>query len=251
MELEQRVKALEQEVEILKNQIQATLLDIREMLLTSAYPSLRAGDAEKQTEPKRPARAAQPAQGPSQGETPDEAPIVRKVALDNAQAESSATQARAAGPVKAVRQAAQPEEDEADESDHKPVVRKVSLNDEQTPTTAYQNSKARSTFDPEQANLEAWVRNKVEQVGVDRTWELIQLYTQKGHITSEIRDTLLQALAPYAEQTEPERPQRRVALPPTDEDEEPGDNTQRMVLRLIAGVQNAGVGLARRKARNG
>lgn len=45
MELEQRVQILEQELEILKSQIQATLLDIQEQLLTNAYPSLRADDA--------------------------------------------------------------------------------------------------------------------------------------------------------------------------------------------------------------
>jgi hypothetical protein len=38
---EHRVEALEQEVEILKNQIQATLLSIQEHLLTHAHPELR------------------------------------------------------------------------------------------------------------------------------------------------------------------------------------------------------------------
>ncbi|MBI5671464.1 MAG: hypothetical protein HZC41_26020 [Chloroflexi bacterium] len=45
MELEQRVQALEQEMQVLKNQIQATLLDIQEYLLTNKYPTLRAEDA--------------------------------------------------------------------------------------------------------------------------------------------------------------------------------------------------------------
>lgn len=42
MDLEQRVKMLEQEVLILKNQIQASLLDIQELLLVQHHPSLRA-----------------------------------------------------------------------------------------------------------------------------------------------------------------------------------------------------------------
>jgi hypothetical protein len=42
MNLEQRVQALEQELAILKNQIQATLLDIREQVLNNSYPALRA-----------------------------------------------------------------------------------------------------------------------------------------------------------------------------------------------------------------
>ncbi|MAS34923.1 MAG: hypothetical protein CL610_13015 [Anaerolineaceae bacterium] len=44
MDLEKRVQALEQEVEILKNQIQVTLLEIQEQLLTNTYPSLRSGN---------------------------------------------------------------------------------------------------------------------------------------------------------------------------------------------------------------
>jgi hypothetical protein len=42
VDLEHRVKVLEQELEILKNQVQATLLDIQEQLLSSYHPALRA-----------------------------------------------------------------------------------------------------------------------------------------------------------------------------------------------------------------
>jgi hypothetical protein len=41
MNTEHRIQALEQELEILKNQIQVSLLDIQEYLLTNAYPALR------------------------------------------------------------------------------------------------------------------------------------------------------------------------------------------------------------------
>lgn len=41
MNAEQRIQALEKELEILKNQIQVSLLDIQEHLLTNAYPALR------------------------------------------------------------------------------------------------------------------------------------------------------------------------------------------------------------------
>lgn len=41
MELEQRVKTLEYEMKILKNEIQRTLLDIQEQILVHYYPSLR------------------------------------------------------------------------------------------------------------------------------------------------------------------------------------------------------------------
>ncbi len=43
--LEDRVKSLEYEVKILKNEIQQALLDIQEQLLIHYYPSLRSDEA--------------------------------------------------------------------------------------------------------------------------------------------------------------------------------------------------------------
>ena len=43
-QLEQRVKTLEYEIKILKNEVQRTLLDIQEQILVHYYPSLRAED---------------------------------------------------------------------------------------------------------------------------------------------------------------------------------------------------------------
>jgi hypothetical protein len=48
MELEQRVQALEQELQILKNQIQVMLLDIQEQVLSNTYPDLRSGESPAQ-----------------------------------------------------------------------------------------------------------------------------------------------------------------------------------------------------------
>lgn len=45
MTLEQKVKTLEYEMKILKNEIQQTLLDIQEQLLLHYYPSLRTGES--------------------------------------------------------------------------------------------------------------------------------------------------------------------------------------------------------------
>ena len=44
MDVEQRVKALEQEMKILKNQVQKTLLDIQEQILVHYHPTLRTED---------------------------------------------------------------------------------------------------------------------------------------------------------------------------------------------------------------
>lgn len=45
MELEQRVKALEYEIKILKNEIQRTLLEIQEQVLLHYYPALRSDES--------------------------------------------------------------------------------------------------------------------------------------------------------------------------------------------------------------
>jgi hypothetical protein len=67
--LEQRVQALEQELQILKNQIQTMLLDIQEQVLSNTYPSLRSGEPmpqnppasiRPQPEPDEPVRAFTP-----------------------------------------------------------------------------------------------------------------------------------------------------------------------------------------------
>ena len=50
MELDARVKALEYELKILKNEIQRTLLDIQEQVLIQYYPSLRSEDITPPTE---------------------------------------------------------------------------------------------------------------------------------------------------------------------------------------------------------
>ena len=49
MELEQRVKTLEYEFKILKNEVQRTLLDIQEQVLVHYYPSLRAEETTAST----------------------------------------------------------------------------------------------------------------------------------------------------------------------------------------------------------
>ena len=41
MALEDRVNALEEELKVLKNQVQATLLEIQEQIFMHYYPSLR------------------------------------------------------------------------------------------------------------------------------------------------------------------------------------------------------------------
>jgi hypothetical protein len=79
VELEQRVKALEYEIKILKNEIQRTLLEIHEQVLVHYYPALRTADS-------TPAEGAIAAiQAPRVKPVPnpaDDLPVVRKVSLE-------------------------------------------------------------------------------------------------------------------------------------------------------------------------
>ena len=85
MELEQRVKTLEYEIKILKNEIQRTLLDVQEQVLIHYYPTLR---SEELATPEgivqafdgvrtKQANLANPAAAPTSS-----APAVKKVTLD-------------------------------------------------------------------------------------------------------------------------------------------------------------------------
>jgi hypothetical protein len=79
VDLEQRVKALEYEMKILKNEIQRTLLEIQEQVLVHYYPSLRSADAEP---PKSALKSDEPPPTKPVEVPADDLPIVRKVSLE-------------------------------------------------------------------------------------------------------------------------------------------------------------------------
>lgn len=181
MNLEQRVEALEMEVQLLKGQIQTTLLDIHEMLLNRTYPALHTG------EPSTPAAIA--------AEIP--AAPVHRISL------------------------AQPLPDEDDEDDTVPdasLFRKVTaIDDLPLPDPAPERSDwllanprdtgARDWTDaisnPRDASphdwieLENWVGQKVEQLGINRTRELINLYARQERFTTQECDLLMQFVDIY------------------------------------------------------
>ncbi len=84
MELEQRVKTLEYEVKILKNEVQRTLLDIQEQVLVHYYPTLRSDDSippdgATQTLEGIRAKQVKPAEPPS-------VPAIKQVSLEEIRA---------------------------------------------------------------------------------------------------------------------------------------------------------------------
>ena len=84
MELDQRVKALEYEMKILKNEIQHTLLDIQEQVLVHYYPTLRAEDSMPPAEAI--AQSATRAAAAASAAPSAAAPVLKKVSLDEIRA---------------------------------------------------------------------------------------------------------------------------------------------------------------------
>jgi len=95
VELEQRIKTLEYEIKILKNEIQRTLLDIHEQVLIHYYPSLRIEETQPPASVVQAVEAARskqpsPPETPSAKQTSDETsakPAVRKVSLGQVRSE--------------------------------------------------------------------------------------------------------------------------------------------------------------------
>lgn len=247
MDLEKRVQELEQELLILKNQIQTTLLDIQGQLLTQTYPALRSN------------APTQPAAVPTPESTHHQAAPVSSYTPPPANDSPADT-----GTIK---------------------VRKVSLNDVM-PQAQEPPRQPEPEYEPDEIadtdQYRRWVMEQLQETGVKRTRDLIRNYAQEGLIPPEIRDELLQITAQYAaknqpkpaapaprpqrptsetsERTRPQRPAQKQPQPveavkpapqrqpkpqrppePVMVEEEEGHHN--LVLRLIAGVQNAGAGV--------
>jgi hypothetical protein len=83
VELEQRVKTLEYEMKILKNEIQRTLLDIQEQILVHYYPSLRREEDTPSDGIVQTFESIQAKKGPAEEASPP--PLAKKISLDEIQ----------------------------------------------------------------------------------------------------------------------------------------------------------------------
>jgi len=165
VKLEDRVKALEYEMKILKNEIQRTLVDIREQLLIHYYPDLRAEEFSPPEDMIPPAEVARE-EGGMLEEGPGR-PKVKQVSLEEIRAaQESASTAPA---------------------DERPADGK---------------QEADWSVLPE---LLAWVEHSVEKIGRERTSKLIETCAGRGLIPSEARDLLLRVTLLSNEDTAPER----------------------------------------------
>lgn len=255
MNLERRVQMLEQEVEILKNQVQETLLDIKEKVLTQTYPSLRAESNAQPAENNIHHNNGHGGGGYQQTQDyePDRSPV-RQV--------SSRPQEPSRQPT-----------NHHQNAQNKVVPLEVLGNTRQNGANALQpEPKAQVDWERLEA-LEQWTLNKIERIGVNRTYKLLKYYLEQERIDRDTFDALVSVLKLYAKprkkkqnsskqaaskassrQSAPRKssqPQRRSRPDPKreilDEDEDEDDGRQNLILRLIAGVSNASVGVSKSK----
>lgn len=264
-ELEKRIEELEQEVQLLTVQIKYTLLEIQEHLLNGTYPALQSSDlpgASLET-PAAPAAEKKSApRSPISRITLDESGQVTDVET----ATVTATPAVTATPKAA---APQPQKEESLEALEDWMLKKVqqvgpartrrlieiyaqngqlsaaaaraleqllSVYDDSPAPAAKQSSKGRSPGAHNIPPLPDEIRRAVE-------YEVQEPRASKPRTAAPAAAKPRPAARQAAQPKMPSKP-APVSAPGTQTQEHPNN----MVLRLIAGVQNAGIGVTRRKS---
>ena len=161
--LEQRVKTLEYEFKVLKNELQRTLLDIQEQILVHYYPALRsdsssapAADVMQSFGSIQEKRGA--AAGAAGGESPNgELPQVKKVSLEEVR---------------------KTHDDPTEAAEAKPAV-----------------VKGPKSAQPDLIALTNWVNSAVPKIGKDRATKLLEMVGQRGYLAADAKDVLVKLCA--------------------------------------------------------
>lgn len=154
MELERRVKTLEQEMKILKNQIQTTLREIQEQILIHYYPSLRSDSYMEKPKEAAPAPVSEEAEDHG---TFASKPKVKMVSLDE------------------IRQ------------------RKSQAATAQT-ETENGTGRLEQTIGNDMAELAHWMGESVVELGPEKTARMIEMKVEDGSISPAAKDKLFQLL---------------------------------------------------------
>lgn len=160
MDIEQRVKSLEQEMKILKNQVQKTLLDIQEQILVHYHPALRTED-----------------------ESHDEISILAQGAARPAH--SNGQPAADFGP----NQPAGLKMRQVSLADLRETTRPLP-----EPLSTTSAATAPAAADQAFAGLVDWVGGSVAKIGAERTRKLLDLRASSGAIPPDIYDTMQQLI---------------------------------------------------------
>ncbi len=175
MALEERIEALEGEMKILKNEIQSTLVDIQEQILTHYYPALRAEEPFPSEEIKESLRSMPSERRRREAEEPSAPPRARESSLEDIMKSlESLSEERTGTPKDAP---ASPEG--------------------QPP------SRSEEEIDPDTVmELAGWLSNSVERIGGERTSKLIWGYAEKGRLGPDVKNILI-GLIPFGDDENP------------------------------------------------
>lgn len=251
MDLELRVEQLEQEVQMLKTQIQTTLLDIQEQILNNTYPSLRA-------------------EVPTHERTEQVHPAVRTISALPSEAADYDEEDAASEPLKVRKVSLKDLNTSEPQAAQKPTYPKgvaepmpsQSVSGHTDAGSAKPKKLPKQLSDTDIARLEEWSARDVKKHGVAATRALIRSYVENGRIPAYMEARLLTyirslpaatvdhtALDKAAKTAKPSNDPTSLSyrdrgFPDFMEDEE---EKAGMVLRLIAGIQNASAGVKWRK----
>jgi len=187
-QLEQRVKTLEYEIKILKNEVQRTLLDIQEQILVHYYPSLRSEN-----------------DGPSEGTIQS----IEEIRQKKQQLGGDRTSAPAAGQPAAGQPAAgqpaagRPAGGQSASPDPSasmgPKMKEVSLDEAKAqrpspndvPTPAEDAEKKEQD---EMVVLSGWVSSTAKRIGKDPTSTLVRAYIEQDILSPHVEQPLLRLI---------------------------------------------------------
>ncbi len=187
MALEERVKAVEDEVNILKDQIRNTLLEIQEQILLHYYPDLRA----QESSPLDLAAPVARRNGSSGKGSPRNRPSfsgVQRVTLEEAQPTLVADPDQSAGEPLASGQTAKPLP-AASATTHEEATAPAPERLSPPPQPNGSSNWASVT------RLMEWADDSVERIGKERTAKAIEISTKGGYLAPGVKDTLLQLIA--------------------------------------------------------
>ena len=165
MDIEQRVKSLEQEMKILKNQIQKTLLEIQEQILVHYHPALRTEDESYDEIGLLAQGAARPAH--SNGQPAADSELNQPAGLKMRQVSLADLRETT-----------------------RPLPEPLSTTPPATAPAATTPAAADQAF----AGLVDWVGGSVAKIGAERTRKLLDLRASSGAVPPDVYDTLQQLI---------------------------------------------------------
>lgn len=178
MPLEDRISVLEDEMKILKNEIQSTLVDIQEQVLIHYYPALRAEEPSPSKEIMESLRSM-----PSER---------RRRELEETSAPPRARESSLEGIMQSLESISE--------------ERKGEPKDALTSPEGQPPSRSEEEIDPDTVmELAGWLSNSVERIGGERTSKLIGGYAEEGRLAPDVKDVLTGLISFGDDENPPEK----------------------------------------------